>query len=147
MIHLLILLFPLFYYGRAQTLNPSAFPLTVRSPYLSCWMINAGNIANNSAGAYGGQVRGLNVWPFCPWHTNTVNEIQNLNIPFLVRVDNITYSLLGDPSPINVFSNLTNTVISPTQTQFTAEAGGMQFQLTFLNPIEVRAQAEIDFII
>jgi hypothetical protein len=77
-----------------------------------------------------------------------VNEIQFLNIPWavLVRVDNITYSLLGDPGPINVFSNLTNTVISPTQTQFTAEAGPMQFQLTFLNPIEVRAQAEIDFI-
>ena len=48
MFHLLILLFTLFYYGRAQqTLYPPAIPLTVRSPYLSCWMftLNGTNIA------------------------------------------------------------------------------------------------------
>ena len=60
-------------------------------------------------------------------------------MPVLVRIDNITYSLLG--YSINVTSNLTNTVISPTQTQLTAEAGPMQFNLTFLNPIEVRTGA------
>ena len=39
MINLLIFLFPLFYYGRAQqTFYPPAIPLTVRSPYLSCWL-------------------------------------------------------------------------------------------------------------
>jgi hypothetical protein len=58
-------------------------------------------------------------------------------MPVLVRVDNTTYSLLGIPSPINVTSNLTNMVISPTQTQLTVEAGPMQFNLTYLNPIEV----------
>jgi hypothetical protein len=49
MIHLLIFLFPLFYYGRAQqTLYPLAIPLTVRSSYLSCWMftLNGTNIAD-----------------------------------------------------------------------------------------------------
>ncbi|KAH9018064.1 hypothetical protein EDB85DRAFT_1874040 [Lactarius pseudohatsudake] len=57
-------------------------------------------------------------------------------MPVLVRVDNITYSLLGYPYYINVTSNLTNTLISPTQTKLTSEAGPMQFNLTFLNPIE-----------
>jgi hypothetical protein len=59
-------------------------------------------------------------------------------MPVLVRVDNTTYSLLGYPYSINVTSNLTKTVISPTQTQLTIEAGRlMQFNLTYLNPIEV----------
>ena len=74
----------------------------------------------------------------------------------LVRVDNITYSLLAkilelsdglyyDPSAI-LSSNLTNTVISPTQTQLTTQAGHMQFKLTFLNPIEVRTQVVLYFV-
>jgi hypothetical protein len=58
-------------------------------------------------------------------------------MPVLVRVDNMTYSVLGYPYSINVTSNLTNTVISPTQTLLTVEAGPMQFNLTYLNPIEV----------
>lgn len=68
-------------------------------------------------------------------------------MPVLVRVDNITYSLLGDPYPISVTSNLTNTVISPTQTQLTVEAGPMQINLTFLNPIEVRTDIAICYLV
>lgn len=68
-------------------------------------------------------------------------------MPVLVRVDNITYSLLGDPYPISVTSNLTNTVISPTQTQLTVEAGPMQINLTFLNPIEVRTEIAICYLV
>jgi hypothetical protein len=145
MIHLLILLFPLFYFGRAQqTLYPAAIPLTVRSPYLSWWTSTAKgmNIADEGQTTSGLEVRGLDIWFFCPWHTNIVNSML-----VLVRVDNITYSLLGYSSPINVTSNLINTVITPTQTQLTIEAGSMQFKLTFLNPIEVRTQAGIAFII
>ena len=38
MIHLLILLFYLFHYGRGQTLQVAGtIPLLVRSPYLNCW--------------------------------------------------------------------------------------------------------------
>ena len=59
-------------------------------------------------------------------------------MPVHVRVDNVTYSFLGDSPSVNGRVNLTNTVISPTQTKLTAEAGPMQFNLTFLNPIEVR---------
>jgi len=53
-------------------------------------------------------------------------------------VDNVTYSFLGFSDLVTASVNLTNTVISPTQTKLTAEAGPMQFNLTILNPIEVR---------
>ncbi|KAN0137135.1 protein of unknown function (DUF1793) domain containing protein [Lactarius tabidus] len=53
----------------------------------------------------------------------------------LVRVDNITYSVVADagigPSPL-----LADVVVSPTQTKLIMEAGSMQINLTFLNPIE-----------
>jgi hypothetical protein len=62
---------------------------------------------------------------------------QALSIPVHVRVDNITYSFIGDAGLVNGSVNLTNIVISPTQTKLTAKAGPMQCNLTFLNPIEV----------
>jgi len=122
MIHLLVLLFPLFYYGRAQqTLYPAAIPLTVRSPYLSSWAFpfNGTNISS-------------------VWTQISVADLDSniLDMPVIVRVDNLTYSLLGYPYPDFIISNLTNTLISPTRTQLTSEAGPMQFNLTFLNPIE-----------
>ena len=61
-------------------------------------------------------------------------------MPVHVRVDNITYSFLGDATLVDGSVNLTNVVISPTQTKLTAEAGPMQCNLTFLNPIEVRTK-------
>jgi hypothetical protein len=66
---------------------------------------------------------------------------QALSIPVHVRVDNITYSFQGDSTMVNGSVNLTSMVISPTQTKLTAEAGPMQFNLTFLNPIEVRTKS------
>ncbi|KAH9013335.1 hypothetical protein EDB84DRAFT_1278273, partial [Lactarius hengduanensis] len=59
----------------------------------------------------------------------------------LVRVNNETFLFVGyvfDPQanrPITPV-NSTSGVVSPTQTMFTAEAGPMQINLTFLNPIE-----------
>ena len=74
--------------------------------------------------------------------TPNLTALQGCNTPVVVRVDNITYPLLGYPFPLLAplfnISNLTNTVITPTQTLLTTEAGPMQFNLTFLNPIEVR---------
>jgi hypothetical protein len=72
---------------------------------------------------------------------------QALSIPVHVRVDNITYSFLGDSGGANGSVNLTSMVISPTQTKLAAKAGPMQFNLTFLNPIEVRTQILLSFII
>jgi hypothetical protein len=68
---------------------------------------------------------------------------QSLNTVVLVRVDAITYLFLGYANTINVTVNLTNTLITPTQTKLIADAGNMQFNLTFLNPIEVRAIGDI----
>lgn len=55
----------------------------------------------------------------------------------VARVDNISYLLLGYQDRIFNASNLTNMVVTPTRTQLTAVAGLMQFNLSFLNPIEV----------
>jgi len=64
---------------------------------------------------------------------------QILGWSVLVRVDGLTYSFLGDVSSTlyNGTVNFTSLAITPTQTSFTAQAGPMQVNLTFLNPIEV----------
>jgi len=55
-----------------------------------------------------------------------------------VRVDNVSYSFLGDSPLVNgTITNLTNIVITPTRTVVTSRAGPMQVNVTFLNPIEV----------
>ncbi|KAI9459212.1 hypothetical protein BJY52DRAFT_1211943 [Lactarius psammicola] len=126
MTYLLILLFFLFHYGRAQqTLFPAAIPLAVRSPYLSCWdqTTNGSTLAN--------------LWPT----TSNPKQVQNLGWSVFVRVDGLTYSVLGGVpgntvASVNVTVNVTGTVITPTQTVIAAQAGPMQVNLTFLNPIE-----------
>jgi len=67
-----------------------------------------------------------------------------------VRVDGNVYVILGTSSIMaaeknnstNYYSfpsaNITNTVVMPTQTILTAEAGPIQVNLTFINPVEVR---------
>ena len=67
---------------------------------------------------------------------------QILGWSVLVRIDGLTYSFLGDVSggsaSLNGTVNVTDTVITPTQTVVAAQAGPMQVNITFLNPIEVR---------
>ena len=67
-----------------------------------------------------------------------------------VRVDGLTYSFLGDElvvpnGPLNGSVNLTNIVVTPTQTVLVAHAGPMQVNLTFLIPIEVRFHSSVTF--
>ncbi|KAH9063197.1 hypothetical protein EDB87DRAFT_1805777 [Lactarius vividus] len=119
MAYLLILLFFLFHYGRAQQpLFPAAIPLAVRSPYLSCWhhTINGTNLGS--------------LWP------TTSNPSQILGWVVFVRIDGLTYSVLGDEHSLNGTANVTDTVITPTQTVVATQIGPMQVNLTFLNPIE-----------
>ncbi|KAI9513396.1 hypothetical protein F5148DRAFT_1006486 [Russula earlei] len=103
-----------------QTLFPAAIPLAVRSPYLSCW----DHVTN---GTVFGQL-----WP------TTYNQSQILGWSVLVRVDGVTYSFLGDSQAVvvNGTVNMTSVAVTPTQTVVTAQAGRMQVNLTFLNPIE-----------
>ena len=63
-----------------------------------------------------------------------------------VRVDGLTYSFLGDEVVVlNGSVNLTNIVVTPTQTVLAAQAGPMQVNLTFLIPIEVRFHSSVTF--
>ena len=71
---------------------------------------------------------------------------QILGWSVLVRVDGLTYSFLGDETlVVNGTVNLTNVVVTPTQTMVVAQAGPMQVNLTFLNPIEVRYHSPVTF--
>lgn len=67
---------------------------------------------------------------------------QILGWSVLVRIDGLTYAFLGDvpgvSASLNGTANVTDTVITPTQTLVVTQAGPMQVNLTFLNPIEVR---------
>jgi hypothetical protein len=63
----------------------------------------------------------------------------------LVRVDNVTYSLLGSvvSNLINSTVNMTSVGIDPAQTSLSGRAGPMQINLTFSNPIEVRSHSSV----
>jgi hypothetical protein len=52
-----------------------------------------------------------------------------------VRVDGLTYQWMGMTGNM---TNLTSTVITPTRSIFTIQAGAMLLNVTFLSPIEVR---------
>ena len=60
-----------------------------------------------------------------------------------MRVDNMTFSFLGAvvPEIINGTVNITSLTVTPTRTIVTGQAGPMQVNLTFLNPIEVRSHS------
>jgi hypothetical protein len=66
---------------------------------------------------------------------------QILGWSVLVRVDNVTYSFLGDVDPnlVNGTVNLNSTyyAIGSTYTLLSGHAGPMQVNLTFLSPVEV----------
>ncbi|KAI9464136.1 hypothetical protein BJY52DRAFT_1115258 [Lactarius psammicola] len=142
MIHLLIFLFLLIQCGIAQqTFFPPAIPLAVRSPYLSSWDFTTNGTtigklwSTTSAHQPNSTINDACHFPSLDI-TSGFTAFQNLSIPVHVRVDSVTYSLLGYSPSVNGSVNLTNTVITPTQTKLTAQAGAMQFNLTFLNPIE-----------
>ena len=71
---------------------------------------------------------------------------QGFNWLALVRVDGVTYSFVDYGSQFfNDTVNLTNVVVTPTQTIVSAQAGPMHVNLTFLSPIEVRFHSSVTF--
>ena len=74
---------------------------------------------------------------------------QTLGWTVLVRVDNLTYLFLGDVDPnlINGTVNSTNFMVGPSSTILGGQAGPMQVNLTFLNPIEVRFHSFVNFYV
>jgi hypothetical protein len=151
MTYLLFLLFFLFNRGRAQqTLFPAAIPLAVRSPYLSCWDQTTNGTALGTLWPTTSNGKQVSCLPFTGMAKNKIFISQILGWSVLVRIDGLTYSLLGDVSgasaSLNGTANVTDTIITPTQTVVVTQAGPMQVNLTFLNPIEVRSLTQIPII-
>ncbi|KAL0952379.1 hypothetical protein HGRIS_006656 [Hohenbuehelia grisea] len=113
----------LFMTGRAfglQTLWPPDVPLVVRSPYFNAYMPTSNLWPDKAPGA----------WPQLP----TINR--DLGWGGFVRVDGVTYQWLGNGGPGNATS-LISTLVTPTRTIFSTQAGPLQMNLTFFSPIEV----------
>ena len=72
---------------------------------------------------------------------------QILGWSVLVRVDNVTYSVLGSvvSNLVNGTVNLKSVRFGPAGTSLGGQAGPMQVELTFLNPIEVRSHSSVTF--
>jgi hypothetical protein len=64
-----------------------------------------------------------------------------------VRVDGLTYSFLGNVASnlVNGTVNSTSLAIGPARTVVFGQAGPMQVNLTFFNPIEVRSHSSVTF--
>ncbi|KAH9021900.1 hypothetical protein EDB85DRAFT_2120054, partial [Lactarius pseudohatsudake] len=147
----LILLFFPFHYGRAQQKlfpGPDVIPLAVRSPYLSCWahipsQLETFPFVNVPTTSDLTHVRCLpGPLPALSGVTK-VAVSQTLGWTVLLRVDGTIYTLIGDyhglDGPVlalNYTMNVTDTIITPTQTLVAARAGPIQVNFTFLNPIE-----------
>ncbi|PVF95783.1 DUF1793-domain-containing protein [Serendipita vermifera] len=121
-VHLLVATLP----TRAQTtpswtstpFNPAAYPLAVRSPYLSCWLLSGPGLALNED------------WP--RFWTGSI-----LGWAGYVRVDGKVYTFLGNPGVEgSTQANQTSATFTATQSTFTLKAGGIDLTATFLSPVE-----------
>jgi hypothetical protein len=118
-----------------STASPfSVLPLAVRSPYLNSWLRVQNNTVSTQQWPTGpeGQVRLYKVIIYT-WVDLT--SAKTLGWAGLVKVDNVTYSWLGNVPNVNACT-VTNTSITPTRTIFSLRAGPMQLVVTFLSPIE-----------
>ena len=133
-----------------------ALPLLVRSPYISCWLpqINGSNSSMGALNEYHGSTTTSDlsqVGVFSSFNLvslRLLSSFQNYSQDIFVRVDGTAYSILGEPA--NSFvgvqgnvsdANVTNRVVTPTQITLTAQAGPIEVNVTFLNPVEVRSKA------
>lgn len=55
-----------------------------------------------------------------------------------MRVDGLTYSLMGQYDAKNETANFTDMKVTPTRSIFYLQAGPMNVTVTFLTPIEVK---------
>ncbi|MFC0541802.1 glutaminase family protein [Kutzneria chonburiensis] len=102
-----------------RPLRPPATPLAVRSPYLSTWL--AGDyLAGEWAGFWTGRTTAMTG---------------------IARIDGVAYVFIGAPGLPDgqpAFRGMTQTdvTVTPTQSRFTLNAGGIELTVTFLSPIE-----------
>jgi hypothetical protein len=83
--------------------------------------------------------------PSTTWQRAHHPLFQDLGWSVLVHVDSLTYRFLGAAEEPFVNVNVTNMVVTPTQTVISAQAGPMQVDLTFINPIEVCLEPSTPF--
>ncbi|KAI0282070.1 hypothetical protein BC826DRAFT_922062 [Russula brevipes] len=125
MIFLPIFLLALLTLGQAA-LRP--LPLAVRSPYLNTWFTSQSNSSYDTVTS-----------------PPNLTQSQARGWTILLRVDNVTYSLLAGvgaraftyPAIQSIHQpNITDIVVTPTKTVLVAEAGQMQVNLSILRPFE-----------
>ncbi|KAK6428656.1 hypothetical protein LTR95_015200, partial [Oleoguttula sp. CCFEE 5521] len=101
--------------------RPPAIPLAVRSPYLSTWQ-RAG-----SDGGNGGYLAGQ--WP--SFWTGAVTGWTGL-----IRVDNTTYTFMGNPNPLPEVAKQTSAAYTSTRSIFGFDVGGkVSLEVIFLSPV------------
>ncbi|KAL5494578.1 hypothetical protein ACEPAI_39 [Sanghuangporus weigelae] len=101
--------------------NPPAFPLAVRSTYFNVWLQQGQS----------SQVRPFEATPQAWFGLNTGWYAS-------VVVDDKEYRLLGQYNDTESTPNQTLAEFTATRTTFVMTAGGMQFNMSFLSPIEAR---------
>ncbi|CAA7259876.1 unnamed protein product [Cyclocybe aegerita] len=104
----------------ATPFSPPAFPLAVRSPYLSAWLPQGSGAALND------------VWP-------TFWTGQILGWAGFVKVDGSAFSFLGAPNvPGAAFNKAVqkSSKFTSTQSVFVLSAGPVNITITFLSPVE-----------
>ncbi|EMC99870.1 hypothetical protein BAUCODRAFT_63305 [Baudoinia panamericana UAMH 10762] len=100
--------------------RPPSLPLAVRSPYLSTWQ-EAG-----SDGGNGGYLAGQ-------WATFWAGAITGWT--GMVRVDNTTYTWMGNPDPLPTVVTQNSFSYTSTRSIFAMTAGPVSLNITFLSPV------------
>jgi hypothetical protein len=97
-------------------IRPAATPLLVRGPYVNTWQ------ASNSAPG--------------TWSTFWNGNVKA--ITGIARIDGTSYLFFGAPSASIVGQQMTQTQleVTPTQSRYLFQAGGVTLYLTFLSPVE-----------
>ena len=104
---------------QAQTftpIKPPAVPLITRAPYMNTWL------RNSTANAPG-------TWP--QYWNGTVKAITGI-----AYIDNKAYTFFGAPGGVPNTMTQTALNVTPTQSIFTFNAGGVNLTVNFLSPVE-----------
>lgn len=115
-----VALFLIFVGGTAQAasvftpIRPPSVPLITRSPYVSTWLN-----ADNAVGS----------WPTF-WNGNTKS------ITGMVSIDGSAYVFLGAPAGVPRTMTQASLQVTPTQSIYTFDGGGVRVTLDFLSPVD-----------
>ncbi|EJC98554.1 DUF1793-domain-containing protein [Fomitiporia mediterranea MF3/22] len=104
----------------ASPFNPPALPLAVRSPYLNVWLTQG----NDPPSPF--DLDAVHPWAMnspVGWYANAV-------------VDDTEHRLLGQYTDNNNVPNQTAVEFTATRTSFLLSAGPVQFNMSFLSPVE-----------